>query len=332
MPRLVARGILYQWGEKEPLPAKAGSTTVRWNGWQNFLPITGSLSEGTANTLSAVSARKVEATIAQYGRGVQVSDLIIDTSSLPAIQGIVDNLTDSAGQSVDRVIGMGIYKGDLLQNSGSHILSLWMSAKASAFFGASGESAEATSEEYWQFPVVFGTTANRLSLVGSGAPSTSAVAGVYAIRKAVKQLRGKNAMPFADGYFKLVANTDFLTDLERDIEYKEYMQGAGKVDALGKGYGYFGKVAQCQVYESNNVPSYRGTGHSCDVSFIFGQGAYGCTYIGPGKGYEIIIKMPNKYDSSNPFNQWATVAFKITMAAAALNPSAGRLLMTHARA
>lgn len=329
VPRLVAGVALYEFAKKEPLPA-GGGVTVRWNAWINFLPCSTTLSEGAANTLSSISSRKVEATIAQYGRGIQESDLIVSQSTLPMIQDIVDNLTDSARTSVDKVIQLGIFKKDgLAYNTDANILSNWCSSRYSAFYGLALAAEESASIATWQFPVVLGSSATKLSLFAN--TSVSGVASMYAIRKAVKALKLQNAIPFADGKFKLVASSSFLYDLKKDVSFQAWYSNAGKTEVSEKGLISHGVIEECTLYESNNLPKHRET-TSADLSFVFGQNAYGCTSIGPASGYEIIIKEPNSYDTSNPFNQWTTIAYKISMAAAALNPSAGRILITKVRA
>ena len=326
LPVLYARCRLYEFAERTPLPRGEGKV-VKWNAWSNFAAVSVSLTEGTANSLAAASTRTVSATVDQWGRGVKPTDLVIDTASLPVIEGLVRNLTESAALSVDRVMQLKIFKNSLTQITGTKIMSVGISTVASAFH-ASGASA-AAAQHWWRFPVVFGASVTRLSAVNKAAPSRSAQLSLYAIRKAVKELRGKNAIPFADGYFKGIANTDALADLRGDPTFVQWHANGGQVSHMEK--GYVGDAEGVRFYESNNLPHYLATGHSCSFTFIFGQGAYGVTEIngGTNKGFEIIIKRPNPYDTSNPFNQWSTIAYKITMAAADLNVSAGRILITH---
>ena len=329
MPVLHARvGILYDSANKVKLPKMAGATTVRWMAWSNFSPASVTLSEGAANSLVAASARSIEATLAQYGRGHKVTDLAIELSSLDAIEGIAAELTVSAAQTVDRVIQTGIFKNDLAANgSGTavKILSAWMSATVSAFHAGTSST---DSDEPWGFPAVFGTTAARLSAVSKTAVSVSAQLSLYSIRKVVRELRNKNAMPYADGFFKAVFQSRAIQDLTKDPDYKNWLQYSGsRVEHMIKAEPP--PIEGVRIYVNNNLPYYRAAAHSCHLGFIWGQGAVGCTYLGPNSGYEIIIKTPNKYDSNNPFNQWTTMTYKITMAAVGLNVSCGRVLLVH---
>ena len=327
LPRLVAKSVLYQNADKTPLP-KGNGKQVQWNAWSNFSPISASLSEGTNPSLAAVSSRKVTATIAQYGRGVKTSDLIEYTSSLDVINGVVDNLSDSAGLSMDKAVQLAIFRATLAKNTANVILSAWMSCIASGFHA--GSNAAATDgTNTWGFPVVFGTTATRLSAVSKTAPSVSARLSLYSIKKCVKQLRAANAMEFADGYFKLVTNTDAIADLRTDPDFKNWLQYTQSAP-MEKGDAVQ-PIEGCRIMQSNNLPKYRATAHNVDVTFIFGQGAYGVVDISSGKGFEIIIMRPGGNDTSNPLKMYATLSYKFTMAAAALNVSCGRILFTHVK-
>lgn len=76
---------------------------------------------------------------------------------------------------------------------------------------------------------------------------------------------------------------------------------------------------------STLAPRYAAAAHSVNLTFIFGQGAFGFTSL-DGMVKMIIARGPDK---SDVFDQFTTVTFKIYGAAACLNPSAGRILATH---
>lgn len=327
LTRLVPRAFLYQFAQKTQMP-KGEGTAIVFNAWSNFSPATAAISEGVSPALQSLSSRKVTATLAQYVRGAKLTDLIDYTSSLDAYKGAAEVLADSAEGTIEYVIQTALFKA-LAQNRGTKILSAVMSAVASAFHAG---GATTTSTQAWGFPVVFGTTATRLSAVGATAPSVSARMSLYAIRKAVKQLKAKNARPFADGYFKMVSNSDAVADLMSDPDFKQWYQYTTpkpmETAVMDK---YETTVEGCRVYQSNWMPKYRGSAHSCDVSFIFGEGAYGAVDITGGKGYQVIIKRPGPNDTSNPADLYGTATYKISMVAKALNVSSGRTLFTHVK-
>lgn len=329
MDRLLPKAVFYQFATKTPLP-KGGGKTVRWNAWSNFAPVTGALSnEYTNPDAKTVSSRKVEATVQGYGRSTLCPELLELTSSLDVIKGTVENLTDSAGLSVDRVLMTGIFKDNITSNLDANILSAWMSCLASGFHAGSNST---NSLEAWAFPVVFATTASRLSAAANTTATFSCHMSFYAIRKAVRQLKRMNAMEFADGNFAGVANSDTLQDLTLDPDFKEwnkYTSAKMGQNSLGpQGPTPVFQAANVTWYQSNTMPKYRAT-HSCDLAFIFGKGAFGSTGFNTNgqKGFEVIITRSGPQSTNDPLNLKAYVSYKFYMAAACLNPSAGRTLV-----
>ena len=338
LPRLVPKAILYYFADKTPLP-KGNGKTVRFNGWTNFAVVSTTLAEGEGNSLAQVSSRKIECTVAQYGRGTVDSDFVELTSTLDVVQGTVNNLTDSAALSVDKVVQMAIFKDNLVQNQDANILSSWTSAVVSAFHAGSNTT---YSNKSWGFPVIFAGQGSVTKLSSIGA-TTSGKMCLHAIRKATAALRTQNALEFSDGRFKGVMNSEDAQKLGEDPSFKQWYQyttpapmemgvapgNSGVQGAMGAPRSYF-QVEGVSFYVSNNLPKHRET-TSANLSFIWGQGAYGCVNLGNSsdKGFEIIIKRPNQYATNDPFNVKATLAYKFNMAQTALNVSSGRILITH---
>src|SRR3990167_3562329 len=94
--RLVPMERFGQFAGKYPLPRNQG-TTIRFNGWVNLAAASVTLAEGTPNSLAGLTSRKVTATIAQYGRGVKVTDLAAITTITDVVRDAVDILSTSAG-------------------------------------------------------------------------------------------------------------------------------------------------------------------------------------------------------------------------------------------
>jgi len=98
--------------------------------------------------------------------------------------------------------------------------------------------------------------------------------------------------------------------------------------------GEVGRAHGIRIYESNVIFSFHTDQLSQYANLcnyfapIWGKGAFAVTEITGKRGTEIIVKNPNKYDTSNPLNQWSSIAYKVTMAVAVLNPKAGLFLMT----
>ena len=336
LKRLVPKCVLYNFGMKTPLPKGEGKAVV-WNGWSNFSPVTAALgTEGVNPSAQAVSSRKVTATVAQYGRVAMFTDFLEYTSSLDVIQGTVENMSDSAARSVEKVIQTGIFKSTLAANTNGNILSAWLSCVASAFQSGSNGSASISK---WGFPVMFATSATRLSLAANTTTTVSNHLSFFSIKKAVRRLRRYNAIEAANGLFTGVTNSDALEDLTKDPDFKEWFKYTsskfGEYGAGGQG-DYQGPqplfdAAGVKWYVSNDMPKHRGASHSCDLNFIFGENAYGTTAFDTNgkKGFEVIIKRPGPASTNDPLNLFMTIGYKFTMAAKALNLSAGVILITN---
>lgn len=178
-------------------------TIWTFNGWQKIAAASSTLAEASSNAAVNLSSRKVNVTIASYGRAVKLTELLELTSILPPVEGAMRELEHSARLTLDNAIQLAVFKNVLSQvgqntNTKTLILSAWMSATASSFAANTGTSG---SSNQFGFPVVFGTTATRLSAVSSTAPTISAKMGPVGIRKAVVRLRRLAVEPMADGRY-----------------------------------------------------------------------------------------------------------------------------------
>lgn len=318
--RLTAETPLYGDAIKAEQP-KGNSKITYWNAWNNFAPVSCALSEGSANTLAQLSSRRVYATIAQYGRGFQLTDLAQLATALDSVTGAMESLTESAGRTLERVCQMGIFKADIAKNQNSDVMSVFMSSPVSAFCANTGTMN--ASNKQFQFPGVFGTSCTRLSAVDKSAPSVSSKASIYSIRKVVQALRAKNAKPFGDGYFHGYAHPNFLHMLLSDPTFREWNQPQFAGQTMHQGVPM--PTLGVKWRFSTDAPRYAVTAHSVIPAFVYGQQAYGITTLDGGIK-TIIASGP---DSSDPFDQVKSLAYKVNIAAAALNPSSGRILFVH---
>ena len=89
--RLEPQVKLAEFAQRDELPLRTG-TTATWNGWRSLGAASSTLAEGTANSLVALSSRRVTATIAGYGRGHKLTDLFQMTAIFDAVNGSMDVL------------------------------------------------------------------------------------------------------------------------------------------------------------------------------------------------------------------------------------------------
>jgi len=318
---LVPKTPLIEFAQRDELPLRTG-TTATFNGWNRITGASSTLSEGTANSLIALSSRKVTGTIAGYGRGVKLTDLSTMTYIFDAVNGAMERLADSAAETVERMCQMGIYKADINKNQASTTcFSSYMSSVTSAFCSTTGTH---NGDLQFQFPAIFGASVSRLSAVSATAPTTSAQLSVYSVRKTVTALRGRYAKPFADGYFVGYAHPNALHTLMKDNTWKDWNQYQNSKETMYKGEVGMA-VNGVRFVQSALAPRYAVAAHSVNGVFIFGQQAFGFTSL-DGNVKMIVARGPDK---SDPFDQFVDVTYKIYGVAVALNPSAGRILFVH---
>lgn len=320
---LVPKTPLIEFAQKDDLPLRSGNTAT-FNGWNRITGASSTLSEGTANSLISLSSRRVTGTIAGYGRGVKITDLAQMTTIFDAVNGATERLTDSAAETVERMCQMGIFKADINKNQdATKVLSSYISSVASAWCATTGTH---NGDLQMQFPVTFGASVGRLSAINATAPTVSASLSVFSIRKTVTKLRAQNARPMADGYFVGYAHPNALGALQRDNTWKDWNQYQNSKDTMYKGEVGMA-VNAVRFIQSSMCPRYAVAAHSINMTFIFGQQAFGFTSL-DGMVKMIIARGPDKNDV---FDQFITITYKVYGVALALNPSAGRILLTAER-
>lgn len=320
--RLEPQVKLAEFAQRDELPLRTG-TTATWNGWRTLGAASSTLAEGVANSLTALSSRRVTATIAGYGRGHKLTDLFQMTAIFDAVNGSMDVLSDSAAKTVERICQTGIYKSSYVNNlSTTAILSTLMSSLASGMSLVT-TPANNNSNALFQFPAVFATSCGRLSAVNKASPNLSAQVSVNALRRVLQRLRLQNSRPMADGLFVSYSHPNALHALRRDPTWINWNQYQLAKETMYR--GETGQVEGIRFVTSTEAPRYAVTAHSVNMLFIFGQQAYGLTTLN-GQVEMLIARGPDK---SDVFNQFTTVTYKIYAAAACLNPSAGRILFAH---
>ncbi len=320
--RLEPQVKLAEFAQRDELPLRTG-TTATWNGWRSLGAASSTLAEGVANSLVALSSRRVTATIAGYGRGHKLTDLFQMTAIFDAVNGAMDVLSDSAAKTVERICQTGIYKSTYANNlSTTGILSALMSSLASGMSLVT-TAANNNSNSLFQFPAVFGQSAGRLSGTSKTAPGLSSQVCVSLLRKITTKLRAQNARPMADGLFVGYTHPNALHALRRDPTWINFNQYQNSKETMYR--GETGQVEGIRFVTSTEAPRYAVAAHSVNMVFVFGQQAYGLTTLN-GQVEMLIARGPDKND---PFNQFTDVAYKVYGAGACLNPSAGRIGFAH---
>lgn len=346
--------LYYQIGEKFPLPAGSG-VQMTFNGWRKIGAASSLLGEASSNASVNLSSRKVNVTIKSYGRHAKITDLADLVSIIGPMEGAVRELTQSAVLTLDNAVQLAVFKGgqtdalNLLQvgqqsNVKTKLLSAWLAAQVSSFCTAtgatgtqSGGSAIARNTTF-QFPVVFATSATRLS---SATTTVSSTPGPQLIRKMVTRLKKMAVDPMPNGAFVGITTPDWINGLFANAAYRALVVNY----AEGPKESYFKsspthQLFGVQIAESPNSPRYATSALSCSPIFICGQGALGVVELGGGGGggaadggptgaMQIIIKRPGPNTVSEPYDLNMTVAYKLRTVAATLNTSCGVIGLAH---
>lgn len=320
---------LYQLCEKYPLPQGNGTQMV-FTSWRRLAAASSTLAEQSSNHAVVLSSRRVSTTIVSYGRGVKVSDLLEKTSIAPPVQGAIDALNQSAALTQDNAVQRAIFQ-DLLDrvgkdtNAKTKLLSAWLGSTASSFCADTGTNSNA---QQMGLPVVFATSATRLS--AGTARTVSSSFGPIGIRKAVDRLRRLDAEPFADGNYMGVAHPRAMTSALGNEEVKRWFQNwnAGPQESMFKGI-VTSPMQGVRFVLSTNIPFYATSALSANITPILGQQCVGVTEL--GGAVEMIVKRPGDQTTSDPYNLFSTIAYKMRIVAKVLNPSAGVNLITNWR-
>ena len=335
LPVLMDEVRFYPICDKKPLPLGSGKS-VTFNAWRAIAAASSTLSEfsASANALVVLSSRKVTVTIASYGKGVEWTDTLEMTGVLPVEPGALSMLEQSAAMTVDNIVQAAALKLLFVHTGNSarctsSILSGRLSSLASAFCADTGTSTIALK---WGFPVVFGTSASRLSAIHAAsakATSISANAGPIAVRKAVSRLRRLNVKPLANGRYAGICHPNFVSSMLSNSDYKAWVQGyeSGPKETMYK--HQVAEVHGVSFIESSNMPRYEGNLLSqeqpnLNITFISGQGALGMTELDGGIKYIY----HGKDKTADAFELKSTLTYKVRAAACVLNPSCGVILIT----
>lgn len=311
----------YQVSEKFALPAGSGKQ-MTFSGWRKLGAASSTLAEASANSAVNLSSRKVNVTIADYGRAVKITDLAEAVSIISPVEGAMRELEQSAALTLDNVCQLAVFKNVIAQvgqnaDVKTKLLSgALQAAKASAFCANTGTLAS----KQFGFPVVFGTSAAKLSL--GTALSVSSTPGPWVIRKMVTRLKRLAVDPMPNGAYVGIAHPNWVSGLYANSQYRALVvnYSEGPKESFFKSsptHRLFG----VEIVESPNVPRYASSALSCTPLFICGQGALGVVEL--GSGTEMIIKRPGPTTTSDPFNLAIYVSYKMRSVAAVLNPSAG---------
>lgn len=262
------------YGQKKPIPRNSGKT-VEFRRWNLFDPdAVVSLTEGVTPDSQDIGQTKVEATVAQYGAFVEVSDLLDLTAYDPVIGDTSELLGEQMGIKLD------------------HITRDVMTATTNKQFA--------------------GGRANAASLTAADKLTVAEIRkAVRTLKNNKARMFGNGKRPhficICDPYATYDLQSDSLwQDVSKYSNAEQIYQGE-----IGRLFGVvFVESTECKVdlkTATNHVNSNVDVHHS----LVFGDDSYGLVDIDGSGSMEIIIKPHGSSGTADPLNQRATIGAKV---------------------
>lgn len=326
LERLTANVVLYNQVEKKPMPKGTGKT-IYFNRYTNF-PTSSTivpLTEGETPTQTYLSGSSITATVYQYGAWTPYSDFLTLTSFSDVTKSVVENMADNAAITIDSKIYLKMLADTEYDESpaSSQTISTWFYGKQGGF---SSLYMSADGSLITSFATLY-TTLSAITAIAQGHDLD-----LDKISRMAAKLRSNNCKPFDDGYYRLYTHPKAVAQIQRTEEWARWNTYT-RPEILDK--GQVGMAHGVKIYESTiplDVVARTSAPWAATISgiwnVIWGKGGVAVTEIAGSGKPEIIMKEPNKYDTSNPLNQWTTVGWKIAMAAKVLNKSCGYAFLT----
>lgn len=311
--------VLDQFGEKAPLPAKAGHKAISM--FRYGAPSTSAienLTEGTAPTgTRSLTLSKIEKALVQRGQVVKLTDILTATDLFNSLQQSIKTCGEDAALDLDTITR------NVLVGS---------NAAGSAKENGDGSALD-NSDTLTEMYADGGTDYTTFEATTSG---NTLDAG--AILDAVTKLKVNRANPVSGGHYVCVASPQVLSDIMKINEWLNAAQYSN-VGELYKGevgslYGakfvmttnpFISGIANAEDDDRFDYDNSGGgglaAGKDVHASFFLGQQAYGVPDLGTQSPFSPKVIITDEADKSDPLNQVTNVGFKTFWSTLRLNPN-----------
>jgi len=327
LERLVAAAVLYPLVEKKRIP-KGGGKTINWNRYTNFDIPTTRLTEGEVPTQVYLSGSAVTSTLWQLGNWTALSDVLELTSFSDVVKECVDVFADNAALAVDAQI----YQAFLTDSVADSPLATAGSAGALLTYWMYGHNGGVSSYYMSADGLIISAAASVYSNLSAAGADDGHTLDLDKISRVSARLRTNNVKPFEDGYYKLYTHPKCVQYIRRSSEWASW-QIYSRPEVMDK--GEVGRAHGVKIYESTipldvvvRTSAPWAAGISGVWNVMWGKGCIMCTEVGGEQGVKTYVKAPNKYDTTNPLDQWSTVGWKCTFAAKVVNTKCGEAFLT----
>ena len=311
--------VLDQFGEKAPLPAKAGHKAITM--FRYGSPSTAAienLTDGDAPSgTRSLTLSKIEKALTQRGQVVKLTDILTATDLFNSLQQSIKTCGEDAALDLDTItrnvlVGSNA-AGDAKENGD----------------GSALDNSDTLTEMYADG----GTDYTTFEATTSG---NTLDAG--AILDAVTKLKVNRANPVSGGHYVCVTSPQVLSDIMKINEWLNAAQYSN-VGELYKGevgslYGakfvmttnpFISGIANAEDddrfdYDNSGGGGF-GTGKDVHASLFLGQQAYGVPDLGTPSPFSPKVIITDEADKSDPLNQVTNVGFKTFWSTLRLNPN-----------
>ena len=311
--------VLDQFGEKAPLPAKAGHKAISM--FRYGAPSTSAienLTEGTAPSgTRSLTLSKIEKALVQRGQVVKLTDILTATDLFNSLQQSIKTCGEDAALDLDTITRNVLVGSNAAGN-----------AKENGD-GSALDNSDTLTEMYADG----GTDYTTFEATTSG---NTLDAG--AILDAVTKLKVNRANPVSGGHYVCVASPQVLSDIMKINEWLNAAQYSN-VGELYKGevgslYGakfvmttnpFISGIANAEDDDRFDYDNSGGgglaAGKDVHASLFLGQQAYGVPDLGTQSPFSPKVIITDEADKSDPLNQVTNVGFKTFWSTLRLNPN-----------
>jgi N4-gp56 family major capsid protein len=311
--------VLDQFGEKAPLPAKAGHKAITM--FRYGSPSTSAienLTEGTAPSgTRSLTLSKIEKALVQRGQVVKLTDILTATDLFNSLQQSIKTCGEDAALDLDTItrnVLIGSNPAGTAKENGD---------------GSALDNSDTLTEMYADG----GTDYTTFEATTSG---NTLDAG--AILDAVTKLKVNRANPVSGGHYVCVTSPQVLSDIMKINEWLNAAQYSN-VGELYKGevgslYGakfvmttnpFISGIANAEDDDRFDYDNSGGgglaAGKDVHASFFLGQQAYGVPDLGTQSPFSPKVIITDEADKSDPLNQVTNVGFKTFWSTLRLNPN-----------
>ncbi|MFZ5987657.1 MAG: N4-gp56 family major capsid protein [Bacillota bacterium] len=292
--------IAFEYGEKRTMPAHEGATKMRLFRYDRLSPssIYALPEGGTIANETDITVSQIEIDLEQFGATTSLSTLLQETAIDPKLMNVQKQMSRMASEGVDNFIYNKLLKPTQAD--------AWKTSPTSAEAQAVIDTGTDT------FDVIYGGDATKLE--GAGEVDATDVMTSEVIRKGTAKMRSNACPVYPSGSYVCLVHPNIAMTLTKDGDFIAWNQHS---NAKLFHKAQVGELANVIFISSQNCPSINNGTTKVYMSLLLSPGAYAINELATRKGLkqavDFIVKEPNPYDTSNPFNTYTKVSFKILL-------------------